>query len=89
MKWFRPQHASLEQFEDRASVLIIADGNDTITDRRPVYADKLVLPEVTIMAVRYLRADHDFIKLNGLSDTQTANSAIAFATGMLRHALSR
>jgi acetyl esterase len=89
MKWFWPLHASLEQLGGRAPVLIIADENDALQDHRPAYANKLVLPEVTIMAVRHLRADHDFIKLNGLSDTLTARSTIAFAAAMLRHALSK
>ncbi len=40
-------------------------------------------------AVRYLGTIHDFVMLNGLSDTPAARSAIALANSMLRQALTK
>ncbi|MGO8915228.1 MAG: hypothetical protein ACLQJR_04915 [Stellaceae bacterium] len=57
--------------------------------KEKAYARKLALSGVTTTAVRYLGAIHDFVTMNGLSDTPTARNAIVLPNAKLRQALSK
>jgi len=87
-KWYRPLRDSLEQLEQRAPALIIIDDNDVLPDQGEVDSRTLALPGVTVRAVRSLGDAHDFVVLNGLSDTPATRSAIALANAILHQELS-
>ena len=87
MKWYWPLQASLEQLEDQHPVLIITDEHDVLLDDVEADSHKIMLPGVTVTAVRSLADVRDSIMLGGLSDTPATRGAIALANAMLRQEL--
>ena len=63
--------------------MIITDENDVLRDEGEAYAAKLARAGVSVTAVRYLGTIHDFVMLNGLSQTPAARGAIAKASEAL------
>jgi acetyl esterase len=87
MKWYWPLRASLEQLEDQPPVLIIPDEHDVLLDEIKADSHKVMLPGVTVTAVRSLADVRDSIMLGGLGDTPATRGAIALANAMLRQEL--
>jgi acetyl esterase len=89
MKWYWLLQASLEQLEDQHPVLIIADQHDLLLDVVEADSHKIMLPGMTVKDVRSPGGVRDSIMLGGLSDTPATHGAIALASAMLRHELSK
>ena len=89
MKWCWPLQASLEQLEDQLLVLIITGKHDVLLDEVEADSHKIVLPGVTVTAVRSLGDVRDSIMLGGLSDTPATRGAIALANAILRQELGK
>jgi acetyl esterase len=89
LKWYWPLQASLEQLEDQHPVLIIADQHDLLLDVVEADSHKIMLPGMTVKDVRSPGGVRDSIMLGGLSDTPATHGAIALASAMLRHELSK
>lgn len=83
-----PLQASLDELSGLPPALVITDENDVLRDEGEAYADKLMQAGVSVTAVRYLGAIHDFVMLNPISDTTEARSAIQLANATLRNALA-
>src|SRR5262245_24596777 len=83
-----PLQASLDELFGLPPALIIIDENDVLRDEGEAYADKMMQAGVSVTAVRYLGAIHDFVMLNAISDTTAARSAIQLANMTLRNALA-
>jgi acetyl esterase len=82
-----PLQASLDELSGLPPALVITDENDVLRDEGEAYADKMMQAGVSVTAVRYLGAIHDFVMLNPISDTNAARSAIQLANATLRNAL--
>jgi acetyl esterase len=82
-----PLQASLDELHGLPPALVITDENDVLRDEGEAYADKMMQAGVSVTAVRYLGAIHDFVMLNPISDTTEARSAIRLANATLRDAL--
>jgi acetyl esterase len=83
-----PLQASLDELSGLPPALVITDENDVLRDEGEAYADKMMQAGVSVTAVRYLGAIHDFVMLNAISDTTAARSAIQLANMHLRNALA-
>jgi acetyl esterase len=83
-----PLQASLDELSGLPPALIITDENDVLRDEGEAYADKMMQAGVSVTAVRYLGAIHDFVMLNAISDTPETRSAIQLANLHLRNALA-
>lgn len=83
-----PLRASVDELRGLPPALIITDENDVLRDEGEAYAGKLAEAGVQVTAVRQLGIIHDFVMLNGLSETPAARGAITLATSMLRQALA-
>jgi acetyl esterase len=83
-----PLQASLDELSGLPPALVITDENDVLRDEGEAYADKMMQAGVSVTAVRYLGAIHDFVMLNPISDTTAARSAIQLANSTLRKALA-
>jgi acetyl esterase/lipase len=83
-----PLQASLDELSGLPPALVITDENDVLRDEGEAYADKMMQAGVSVTAVRYLGAIHDFMMLNPISDTTAARSAIQLANVTLRNALA-
>jgi acetyl esterase len=83
-----PLQASLDELSGLPPALVITDENDVLRDEGEAYADKMMQAGVSVTAVRYLGAIHDFVMLNAISDTTAARSAIRLANTNLRNALA-
>jgi acetyl esterase len=83
-----PLQASLDELSGLPPALVITDENDVLRDEGEAYADKMMQAGVSVTAVRYLGAIHDFVMLNPISDTTEARSAIQLANMTLRNALA-
>jgi len=83
-----PLQASLDELSGLPPALVITDENDVLRDEGEAYADKMMQAGVSVTAVRYLGAIHDFVMLNPISDTTAARSAIRLANLNLRSALA-
>jgi len=83
-----PLQASLDELSGLPPALVITDENDVLRDEGEAYADKMMQAGVSVTAVRYLGAIHDFMMLNPISDTTAARSAIQLANMNLRNALA-
>jgi acetyl esterase/lipase len=83
-----PLQASLDELSGLPPALVITDENDVLRDEGEAYADKMMQAGVSVTAVRYLGAIHDFVTLNPISDTTAARSAIQLANTTLRNALA-
>ncbi len=81
-----PLQAQPGQLQGMPPALVITGENDVLRDEGEAYARKLIQAGVEVTAVRYLATFHDFVMLNGLSNTPAARSAIALAASKLTHA---
>lgn len=79
-----PLQASAEQLRGLPEAFIITDQNDVLRDEGEAYAQKLIDAGVKVTAVRYNGTVHDFMMLNGLSDTVPTRAAIAQTIVMLK-----
>lgn len=84
-----PLQASIEQLTGLPAALIITDENDVVRDEGEAYAQKLMQAGVTVKAVRFLGAIHDFVMLDAIADAPEAQSATALANKELHLALDR
>ena len=83
-----PLQASLDELSGLPTALVITDENDVLCDEGEAYADKMMQAGVSVTAVGYLGAIHDFVMLNPISDTTEARSSIRLANMTLRGALA-
>lgn len=84
-----PLNATLDQLKGLPEALVITDENDVLRDEGEAYARKLDAAGVRVTAVRYNGTIHDFVMLNGVSQTPAARAAIAQANAALNQALHR
>jgi len=84
-----PLSATTEELMGLPEAFIAVAENDVLRDEGEAYARKLMQAGVRVTSVRYNGTIHDFVLLNGISETPAARSAMAQATGMLRAALHR
>ena len=89
MKWYWPLQTSLEQLEAQPPALIITDDENVLPDGGGTDSPKFALSGVAVMPIRSLTDAHDFIVLNGLSDTPVTRRAVALVSAMLRRELSK
>ena len=82
-----PLRATTEQLSGLPQALVITAEADVLRDEGEAYADKLREAGVSVTAVRYAGAIHDFVMLNALRGTHAAEAAINQASAFLREAL--
>ena len=83
-----PLQASLDELHGLPPALVITDENDVLRDEGEAYADKMMQAGVSVTAVRFLGAIHDFVMLNPISNTTEARGAIRLANATLREVLA-
>ncbi|WP_071608775.1 alpha/beta hydrolase [Entomohabitans teleogrylli] len=79
-----PLQASLEELSGLPETFIITDQNDVLRDEGEAYAQKLIDAGVKVTAVRYNGTTHDFMMLNGLTDTAPTRAAVAQTIDVLK-----
>lgn len=84
-----PLYASLEDLKELPPTLIITDENDVLRDEGEEFGRKLTQAGVDVMSVRINGTCHDFMVLNGLSETAPAKAAFALACKVLKKALHK
>src|SRR4029079_3543559 len=82
-----PLRATREQLAGLPPALVITAEADVLRDEGEAYANKLRDAGVSVTAVRYQGAIHDFVMLNALRETHAADAAIKQATRFLTDAL--
>ena len=82
-----PLNASLDQLKGLPEALVITDENDVLRDEGEAYARRLNAAGVRVTSTRYNGTIHDFVMLNGISQTPAARAAIAQANAALHQAL--
>ncbi|MFD9499925.1 alpha/beta hydrolase [Streptomyces sp. NPDC060035] len=82
-----PNQASTEQVSGLPPTYLCVDEADVLRDEGEAYAAKLRSADVPVTTVRYNGTIHDFMLLNGLSETRAARAAIGQATAFLRAGL--
>jgi len=78
-----PLHASVGQLRRFPPTLIITDRNDVLRDEGLAFADKLMEAGVTVTAVCFEGAIHDFMMLNPLAKTPATRAAVDMASRFL------
>ncbi len=82
-----PLQAPIEQLKGLPPTLIITDENDVLRDEGEAYAHKLMEADVPVVSVRYLGTIHDFMMLNALASTPSAEEAIDQASNIIKKIL--
>jgi acetyl esterase/lipase len=82
-----PNQAPIEQLIGLPPALLMVDEADVLRDEGESYAAKLRAAGVAITTVRYPGVVHDFMLLNGMSESRATRAAISQATAHLRAAL--
>lgn len=82
-----PLKASLEDLKCMPPTLIITDENDVLRDEGEAYARKLDASGVRVLNVRVNGTVHDFMMLNGLSQTEPAKGAIKLTCSVINKIL--
>jgi acetyl esterase len=83
-----PLEATPAELQGLPPAMVITDENDVLRDEGEAYAHKLMQAGVTVTAVRYLGAIHDFVMLNALAASPEAIGAVAQASAALHTALA-
>jgi acetyl esterase/lipase len=83
-----PLRATGEQLSGLPKALVITAEADVVRDEGEAYARKLGRAGVEVSATRYEGTIHDFMMLDALRETHTAEAAIQQAIAFLRDALS-
>ncbi|WP_341704882.1 alpha/beta hydrolase [Ferrovibrio sp.] len=84
-----PLKASVEQLKGLPSATVIVAENDLLRDEGEAYARKLDQAGVSVTATRYNGVIHDFVMLNGVSESPATRAAIAQANAALRQAFNQ
>jgi acetyl esterase len=74
-----PLTARISELVDLPAALVITAENDILRDEGEAYARKLMQAGVRVTATRYIGTIHDFMSLNGLSETPPTQAAVAQA----------
>ncbi|MEV6205542.1 alpha/beta hydrolase [Kitasatospora sp. NPDC051914] len=82
-----PLRATVEQLQGLPPALIITGEADVLRDEGEAYAVKLRQAGVPVTAVRFLGTIHDFVMLNALRSSTSAQGAVTLAVQTLRQAL--
>ena len=82
-----PNQATTEQVKGLPPTYLCVDEADVLRDEGEAYAAKLRSAGVPVTTVRFDGMIHDFMLLNGLSETHGARAAIDQATAFLRAGL--
>ncbi|WP_033825663.1 alpha/beta hydrolase [Kitasatospora sp. MBT63] len=82
-----PLRATTEQLTGLPPALVITGEADVLRDEGEAYAGKLRQAGVPVTAVRFLGTIHDFVMLNALRPSNSAQGAITLAVQTLRQAL--
>ncbi|WP_345695783.1 alpha/beta hydrolase [Kitasatospora terrestris] len=84
-----PLRATVEQLQGLPPALVITGEADVLRDEGEAYAVKLRQAGVAVTAVRFLGTIHDFVMLDALRSSKSAQGAITLAVQTLRQALHR
>lgn len=84
-----PLRATLDQLRGLPPALVINGECDVLRDEGEAYARKLIQAGVPVTALRYLGTIHDFVMLNGITETPAARAAIAQANDTLRQVFNQ
>lgn len=79
-----PLLATKQQLEGVSPALVITDENDVLRDEGEAYARKLDEAGVETALVRFNGTIHDFVMLNGLSETAPTRAAVSLAIAKLQ-----
>jgi acetyl esterase len=82
-----PLRASVEDLAGLPETFVIVDECDVLRDEGEAYARKLTAAGVRCTSVRYNGTLHDFMMLDAVRDTASADAAINQAIDVLRRAL--
>ncbi|GAA2977772.1 alpha/beta hydrolase [Streptomyces lactacystinicus] len=82
-----PLRATVEQLQGLPPALVITGEADVLRDEGEAYAVKLRQAGVPVTAVRFLGTIHDFVMLDALRPSKSAQGAITLAVETLREAL--
>ena len=83
-----PVSADPDDLRGLPPALVVSDENDVLRDEGEAYARKLDEAGVDVASVRFNGTIHDFMLLNGISETAPTRAAVLLAASCLRHALS-
>ncbi|GGA46504.1 alpha/beta hydrolase [Paenibacillus physcomitrellae] len=83
-KYASPLRASVDELKGLPEALVITAEADVLRDEGEAYAAKLREAGVRVTAVRFEGITHDFMMLNALADTASAQGALLLANAWVR-----
>jgi acetyl esterase len=83
-KYASPLRASVDELKGLPETLIITAEADVLRDEGEAYANKLRKASVPVTSVRFQGIIHDFVMLNALVDTESADGAMLLANAWIK-----